>query len=294
MQPIALLSNKLVITVISGIAIAYGAACMALWLRQTRMIFFPSSVITMTPADLGMSYEEVWIPIQTDTQVERLHGWWMAAQPERGVVLYLHGNAINIGANVGQAQRFQQLGFSVLLIDYRGYGLSEGAFPSEEQVYEDAQAAWKYLTQERQIAPERILLYGHSLGGAIAIDLAVQQPEAAGLIVQSSFTSIREMVNFSPVLRLFPVDLLLHQRFDSLQKVPALQLPVLFIHGMADRQVPFEMSKRLYAATPNPKQLYLVPYAGHNDVADVGGQAYQQAIQSFVAPLEAISRESVP
>jgi alpha-beta hydrolase superfamily lysophospholipase len=122
--------------------------------------------------------------------VERIHVWWIAAQPDAKVLLYLHGNGINMGAAVANAHQFHQLGFSVLLIDYRGYGRSEGSFPTETRVYQDAVTAWDYLVKQRQIQPSQIFLFGHSLGGAIAIDLAVQHPDAAGLIVESSFTSM--------------------------------------------------------------------------------------------------------
>jgi fermentation-respiration switch protein FrsA (DUF1100 family) len=266
---------------------AYLAICLLLYFRQTRFIFFPSATLETTPADLGMPYEEVWLPIEQAGQSrrnhERIHGWWIPAQGKAvGTLLYLHGNGVNIGANVAHASRFHRMGLSVLLIDYRGYGLSQGQFPHEQQVYQDAAMGWRYLTQTRQIAPQSIVIYGHSLGGAIAIDLATHQPDAAGLIVQSSFTSIREMVDRTGRYRIFPVEQLLHQRFDSIRKVARLQMPVLFIHGLADTQTPAPMSQALYAAAPDPKQLYLVPLAGHNNVADTAGMDYTQVVQTFI------------
>ncbi|WP_180274553.1 alpha/beta hydrolase, partial [Tychonema bourrellyi] len=200
-----------------------------------------------------------------------------------GVILYLHGNGLNVGANVEHANRFHRLGLSVFLIDYRGYGKSQGEFPTESQVYEDAQLAWDYLVKQRGINPKQIYIYGHSLGGAIAIDLAVRHPEAAGLIVEGSFTSARAMVDFqSGVYRMFPIDLLLTQRFDSIAKVDRLQMPVLFIHGTADTIVPVEMSKKLFDSAPEPKQLYIVPDAGHNNLAEFAGGEYLQRISQFV------------
>ncbi|MEG3835522.1 alpha/beta fold hydrolase [Microcoleus sp. Z1_C3] len=200
-----------------------------------------------------------------------------------GVVLYLHGNASNVGSNVEHAHRFHGLGLSVFVIDYRGYGKSQGDFPSESQVYEDAQLAWDYLVKQRGINPNQIYLYGHSLGGAIAIDLAVRHPEAAGVIVEGSFTSTRAMVNFQKGLFwMFPIDVLLTQRFDSLSKVDRLQMPVLFIHGTADNVVPVEMSKKLFDAAPEPKQLYIVPDGGHTNVAHIGGAKYLQILSQFL------------
>ena len=199
------------------------------------------------------------------------------------VVLYLHGNGSNVGANVEHANRFHGLGLSVFLIDYRGYGNSQGDFPSESRVYEDAQQAWDYLVKQRGINPNQIYIYGHSLGGAIAIDLAVRHPEAAGLIVEGSFTSVRAMVDFQkPLFNVFPIDFLLGQRFDSLSKVDRLQMPVLFIHGTADSVVPAEMSKKLFDAAPEPKQLYMVPNGGHNNAAQIGGAEYLLTVRQFL------------
>ncbi|MBE9134558.1 alpha/beta hydrolase, partial [Tychonema sp. LEGE 07196] len=199
-----------------------------------------------------------------------------------GVVLYLHGNGSNVGANLEHANRFHRLGVSVFAIDYRGYGKSQGDFPSESGVYEDAEFAWDYLVKQRGIHPNQIYIYGHSLGGAIAIDLAVRHPEAAGLIVEGSFTSVREMVDFRQRLFwMFPIDFLLTQRFDSLSKVDRLQMPVLFIHGTADTVVPAQMSKKLFDAAPEPKQLYMVPDGGHNNVAEIGGAEYLQRLSQF-------------
>lgn len=276
-------SLQLLLLCLGLVAAAYGLTCLLLYLRQTRMMFFPSALIAATPADLGLRYEEVWLPVTQQNRTERIHAWWIPARATAtGVVLHLHGNGINMGANIGQAHRFHQLGLSVLLIDYRGYGRSEGKFPHEQQVYQDAEAAWHYLTQVRAIDPQHILIYGHSMGGAIAINLASQHPQAAGLIVQSSFTSMQDMVDWVARYRIFPTGLLLTQRFSSIQKVPRLQMPSLFIHGLEDDEVPAQMSQKLYAASPQPKQLYLVPNAGHNDVGEIGGAEYLQALQQFV------------
>ncbi|WAL59553.1 alpha/beta hydrolase [Thermocoleostomius sinensis] len=274
----------------------YLAICGVLYLRQTRMIFFPSPYVEVTPAGLGLDYEELWLPVAADTvnltsssspssspspSLQHLHGWWIPAiAPETGVLLYLHGNGFNIGANLSHAARFHQLGFSVLLMDYRGYGRSEGEFPHEAQVYEDAETMWHYLVETRQISPDRIIVYGHSLGGAIAIDLAARHPQLAGLIVDGSFTSMRHMVALSPMLRFFPIDWLLTQQFNSLEKIRMLQIPILFIHGTADAKVPASMSQTLHEAAPQ-SQLYLVPDAGHNDVAERAGTTYLETVQQF-------------
>ncbi|MGH8002727.1 MAG: alpha/beta hydrolase [Brasilonema sp.] len=266
------------------VAITYLAVCVFLFLQQTRFIFFPSSIIKTTPEFLNLGYKDVWFPVSVKSgKMEHIHGWWIEAnQPNAKVLLYLHGNGINIGANVVHAHRFLQLGFSVLLIDYRGYGRSKGSFPSESRVYQDAATAWDYLVYQQQIPPSQIFIYGHSLGGAIAIDLALKNPNAAGIIVESSFTSIRKVIAYRNNFWMFPVNLILTQRFDSIGKVPNLKMPVLFIHGTDDVITPAFMSQDLYAAAPEPKKLVLVPGAGHSNVAEVAPSIYLQAVQSFV------------
>ncbi|HEY9657920.1 MAG TPA: alpha/beta hydrolase [Allocoleopsis sp.] len=264
------------------LGIVYLAALLFLYLRQTRLIFLPSAQIEATPAEVGLVYQEVSLPVRHDF-TQKLHGWWIPATgQEVGVLLYLHGNGLNISANVAHAHRFHKLGLSVLLMDYRGYGKSVGGFPTEAKVYEDAQLMWNYLTQTRKIPADRIFIYGHSLGGAIAIDLAVHHPNAPGVIVDGSFTSMADMARLNPLFSRFPINFVLTQRFNSIRKVRALQMPVLFIHGTADDRVPSFMSQALYVAAPEPKFLYLVPQAGHNDVAEVAGDEYLQTTQQFI------------
>jgi hypothetical protein len=260
----------------------YVVICILLLWQQQRLLFWPSSTLEHTPGLYNLRYQDVWLPVSTkDGNVERIHGWWIPAeQATAPVLLYFHHNAVNIGANVSQARKFQQLGCSVLLVDYRGFGLSEGSFPTESQVYEDAQAAWVYLTRDRQIPARQIFIYGHSVGGAVAIDLAAKHPEAAALIVQSSFTSLRDMTKRFGLFWVLPIDLILRQRFDSLQKIKSLKMPVLFIHGTADPQIPVAMGQALYDATPEPKQILIIPQAGHdNNMAD----PYYQVVKQFTA-----------
>ncbi|MEG4118771.1 alpha/beta hydrolase [Microcoleus sp. N9_B4] len=249
-------------------AIAYIGFCILLFFLQTRLIFQPTPAIAKTPDAFNIPYQEVWLPVKARSpKIEKLHGWWLPAanRPSLGTLLYLHGRGFNIGANINQSYRFRQLGFSVLLIDYRGYGRSQGSFPSEARVYEDAETAYNYLVKQRQLSPSEIFLYGHSIGGAVAVELAIAHPEAAGLIVQSSFTSMLDMVERYSIMRLFPLRLLLTQKFDSLTKVKLLRIPVLFAHGTADPLIPSGMSEKLYAASPEPKKILLVPNAKHNN-----------------------------
>ncbi len=266
------------------------AACLYLFHRQKYFIFKPPTVIRTTPAAFNLDYQEVWLPVSTAlNKASYIHGWWIpAASPEAPVWLFLHGNGSTMGDEVKRPFWFHQLGFSTLMIDYRGYGRSPGKFPTESSVYEDVEAAWNYLTQDRKIPPEKIFVYGHSLGGAIAIDLALQHPEIAGLAIEGSFTSMRSMVDhLYRQFGIFPVNLLLHQRFDSLKKVRLLSMPVLFIHGTGDRLVPAQMSEMLFEAATEPKRLLLVPEAGHHDVGELGGAQYFQALEWLVEQAQA-------
>ncbi|MGD1853323.1 MAG: alpha/beta hydrolase [Leptolyngbyaceae cyanobacterium] len=264
----------------------YGAICVGLYFYQTRLIFKPTALLTQTPADRQIAYEDVWIDRQGQTAPagKGLHGWWLprlSGPLQPLTLLYLHGNSENIGANLGLAHRYQQMGFNVLLVDYRGYGLSPGPFPNEQRVYEDAIASYIYLTQTRQISPQQLWLFGHSLGGAIAIEVATQRP-AAGLIIQSTFSSMLEAVRLSGQYDWIPVSWILTQRFNSIAKVPQLLLPVLYIHGVEDTTTAAAMSEQLHTVSPAPKQLWLVPEAGHNNVSDTAGAAYATTVETFV------------
>jgi fermentation-respiration switch protein FrsA (DUF1100 family) len=251
-----------------------------LYCAQCRLVFEPDAILHAMPVDYLFPVSDVAVagePGQT------LHGWWIpAARPRAKVVLYLHGSDGNVSTNMKGIVPLRELGYSVFMIDYRGYGASGGGFPFERGVYRDAQAAWDYLVGERGVNPADLVIYGHSLGGAIAIELALRHPEAAGLVVESSFTSICDMARLESRYAVVPVDLFLNQRFDSLAKVGTLTLPVLYIHGTADEIVPFEMGRALYAATPTARGFVAVPAGRHEDNAVMGGAELRSAIGHFV------------
>ena len=257
------------------------ARAFSLWDNQRDDIFQPQAALQTTPARLGVPFEEVRIPSGSGAERGELYAWWIpAAQSNAPTVLYLHGNFRNIAYNLESALRYRILGCNLLLVDYRGYGRSTGGKPSEVKVYEDAEAAWQYLVGQRGVRPQQAFIYGHSLGGAVAIDLALRHPEAAGLIVESTFTSMQAMGELK--YGSWPVGLLLNQRFESLQKIPGLKLPLLLIHGTWDKKVPVEMGRRLFEAAPQPKTLLLIEGGEHSNNGAVGWVEYRDAVSAFI------------
>jgi pimeloyl-ACP methyl ester carboxylesterase len=275
---------KLLIGAIVVLLVIYALTSTYLWARQAHFIFRPERIISRTPAEYQLPFEDVYVKVNDGNgKNERIHAWWIPAEnPADRYLVYLHGSALNIGANITHARRFHRMGFSVFLVSYRGYGKSSGTFPTEAQVYADAQAAWTYLVEQKGIDPKAIFIYGHSLGGAVAIQLALNNPAAGGLIVEAAFTSIADMARRIPKYRIFPLELIVHERFDSIKKVSRLQAPVLYIHGTDDKLVPPEMSSELYKRTASSKQLKFIPGGGHNNSAAVGGDEYLQAVRSFI------------
>jgi len=227
---------------------------------------------------------------------QSLHAWWWpAARRDAPSILYLHGVRWNL---TGQAFRIEQLramGYSVLAIDYRGFGQSKGDLPSEASVYEDARAAWERFTVMQPDAGKR-LIYGHSLGGAVAVDLAAELSAQAkkqqvavpvrGLVIESTFTSLGDAVavvaNDNLPVNWLPVRWLLSQKFDSIDKIVDIDMPLLVVHGMADRFMPSRFSQQLFNAANEPKRLLLVPGGTHNNSMSLAGSQYRQALDALM------------
>lgn len=222
---------------------------------------------------------------------QSLHAWWWPARRANApAILYLHGVRWNLTGQLFRIEQLHAMGYSVLAVDYRGFGQSRGGLPSEATVYEDARIAWERFAQLQPDAGKR-LIFGHSLDGAVAVELAralaaeARQGGAAaparGLILESTFTSLgdvaAEVANTS-----LPVRWLLSQKFDSLGKIQDIGLPVLLVHGLDDRFVPARFSQQLYEAARQPKTLLLVPGASHNNSMSLAGPRYRQAIQALL------------
>jgi len=244
--------------------------------------------------------QDLQLVVAGDGKAQHIDAWWWPAAPGAPAVLYLHGSRWNLTGQTSRIEELHDFGFSVLAIDYRGFGKSDGDLPSEQTVYEDARVAWYRLTQ-LQPDPSQRLIYGHSLGGAVAIDLAAHLSATAeragvpvparGLIVESTFTTFVDMAR-AVAPPWLPVQLLVSQKFDSLSKVAQLHMPVLIVHGVDDRYVPSRFSEELYQAAPEPKKLLLVDGATHNNCLRAGGAEYLEAIRElFTLPLPAPARE---
>jgi hypothetical protein len=245
---------------------------------EPRLIYyphFPTRQHEQTPNALGFAFEDVHLKTQDGTKV---HGWFVPCQssPNAPTVLFLHGNAGNISHRVERLEIFRDLGVHLLLLDYRGYGQSEG-IPNEAGTYQDALAAYQWLVQEKGADPKQIVIYGESLGTAIAVDLAAKQP-CGSVVLEAPFTSIGDMAQkMFPIL---PVRRLVRNRYDSLSKIGQVQAPILIFHSRRDEVIPFHHAERLTAAS-HAKLVEL--QGGHSDLFLVSAEKYKQAMRQFLA-----------
>lgn len=243
---------------------------------EEKLIFFPDREIEIIPGELGLRSEECRL---TADDGVRLHGWFLPTAGCRFTVLICHGNGGNISHRLERVLLMQsKLRTDVFLFDYRGYGRSEGS-PDEQGTYLDARAAYKYLVHQRRIASENIVLFGESLGAAVAIQLALEVASRA-LVLESPFTSIADMAR--AVYPFAPVTRFLRTRYDSLTKIADVDTPLLVFHGTRDRTVPFEQGQRLFDAAPGPKRFYAISGADHNDTYFTGGEPYWNMWREFL------------
>jgi len=271
---------RLSVKIFCAILVPYLFLLATVWYAQAKIIFHPSRDVDVTPKELGVRFDDVLLPLNGD----QLAGWWVPAEAASArTLLYLHGNAGNVAANVHHVLRLRNAGLNVFIFDYRGYGHSTGGPPREKVLYEDAERAWKYLVGERNTAPAQIVIYGHSLGGAVAIELASHHPEAGALITESTFTSIRDLAD-GTLYAYLPLGLIVTERFDSISKIGSIHLPKLILHGEADPMTPPRMAHRLYEAAADPKQIGMIPGGGHDNSAVANAGAYFAALNRFLSP----------
>ena len=227
--------------------------------------------------------QDVWIDFQSSVtgQPARLHGLWLGdapMTPDRPVMLYLHGARYNVAGSAPRIQRMHELGFSVLAIDYRGFGKSTKALPSEDSAREDARAAWEWLA--RKYPKQHRYIFGHSLGGAIGIDLASHVKDESGVIVESTFTSITDVVS-SFKWGWLPFSALVTQRFEAINKVKTIGSPLLVVHGSNDTLINPTLGRKLYDAATGPKMFVLVEGGSHHNTNSIGEVQYKSALSQL-------------
>jgi len=256
------------------LVLGYAGVCGFMFLRQESFVFFPERVMAGTPADVGLRYEAVRLRTADGLT---LGAWWVPAAPQRGALVFAHGNGGNMSHRLQKVRLLHDLGLSVLAFDYRGYGESEGR-PSEQGTYRDMDAAIDYVVKERKVPPGKLLYLGESLGGAVAVEAASRRPPA-GLILESTFTSVPAMARrYYPWL---PVRLLLTIRYDSLARVRGLACPLLVCHSPEDDIVPYSMGRELFDAGPGPKT-FVDLFGGHNSGGIAVSPTARSALDAFM------------
>jgi fermentation-respiration switch protein FrsA (DUF1100 family) len=257
-----------------GAAIGFGAS---------HLIYFPVKAVAQSPANVGLAFDETWLTASDGT---RLHGWYVPAEAAGApVVLFLHGNAGNISHRLDKLDILHAVGAATFILDYRGYGRSDGR-PNEAGLYRDGEAAYRHLTDARGIDPRRLIVYGESLGSAVAVHLAADRA-VGGIVLEAAFTSARDVAR---EIYGRPVAWLIGRRFATLDKMARVHAPVLILHSRHDEFFGMHHAERLLAAAAGPKSLVELR-GGHNDAFVVSGDVYRRALQRFVAERQ---RSSTP
>jgi hypothetical protein len=228
------------------------------------------------PQSLGVSAEDIEFVAEDGV---KLHGWYVQSPDAKATLLWFHGNAGNITHRLENIKLLESLKLNIFIFDYRGYGKSDGE-PAEKGLYLDSQAAYNYLINEKNIAPEKLVLFGRSLGGVFAVDVAANNP-AAGLILESVFTTAKDMAKaMFPVL---PIGWAIRSKLDNVSRVPNLEIPKLILHGDRDEVVPYKLGRQVFSAAAEPKEFYAIKGAGHNDTIFAGGASYFSTLDKFIS-----------
>jgi pimeloyl-ACP methyl ester carboxylesterase len=273
--------KRRLLMIFTALALAVAAGCASLDEKQREWIFQPSDRSWSGGEAAARGMDDVWIDFESKAsgQPVRLHGLWLASEAapaaKAPALLYLHGARWNVTGSAMRIRRMQELGFSVLAIDYRGFGKSTAGLPSEQLALEDARAAWDWLATRYPDHPRYI--FGHSLGGAIAIDLASRVDDEQGTLVEGTFTSIPDLFDTFKWGWL-PVGPLITQRFESVSRVAGIGSPLLVVHGAQDQLIPPELGRRLFEAAANPKLFIEVEGGSHHNTNAVGQSQYRLAL----------------
>ncbi len=253
---------------------SYVGLALFMFFRQSKYLYFPSRDLGVTPATTRLPYDDVLVKT---VDGETVHGWFVPAPDSRATVLFCHGNAGNIANRLDAIWRLHELGLDVCMFDYRGYGRSTGQ-PSETGTYRDADAVWTWLTTTKGIAPGRIVVFGESLGGAVAAWVAEQKRPGAA-ILESTFTSVPEMA--ARLYPFLPIRWLCRIRYPTLERMPRILCPVLVAHSPDDELIPFSQGRRLFEAAREPKT-FLTLKGSHNTGREESGRPYDEALDAFI------------
>ena len=246
---------------------------------EDSLIFHPSAEIVQTPRHAGLEFQDLFF---TTADGVRLNGWFIPHPEARATMVWFHGNAGNISHRVENIKLlYDKVKINIFIFDYRGYGRSGGSV-SEEGTYRDGAAALDFVKKQLRVDAKNLIIFGRSLGAAVAAEMALRF-ESRGLILETPFMSIREMAK--TVFPILPIGPLLQTRYDVVEKVGKIKVPLLVLHGDRDDVVPYEQGKKVFAAAGEPKEFYTIGGATHNDTYLVGGDAYFQRLRSFVETL---------
>jgi uncharacterized protein len=266
--------------------IIYAAACAYFYFQQDQMTFpAPTDYLAATPTNVGIPFEDLHIPVN---ESEQIHAWWIPASPVSDrVLLVFHGNGYVLEQTVrGELVALDSLGVNLLLVDYRGYGSSSHRTPNEKRVYEDAGAAFRYLTVQRNVPSRDVIFLGRSIGTGPATEMAREHPDAGGLILLSPFTSTTDIAKTIWYLRPFPLSLLSHNRFDNLSKMDSIQVPVFIAVGDSDRLTPPAMAQALFQSANEPKRVYVSQGADHDDIMSTEVNTLEAQIRAFIQTIK--------
>lgn len=267
--------KRMLIMVVIGLGLGYLALIAFVYVRQPKMLYYPTRQIEQTPAAMGLSFDEATFKTADGIAIS---AWYIPAPDARAVLLFCHGNGGNISHRLDSIRIFHDLGLSVLIFDYRGYGKSSGE-PTEKGTYLDAEAAWNFLVNEKRIEPARMVIFGRSLGSAVAAELATRK-KAGALIIESGFTSIPDLGRkYYPYL---PVSLMTRFHYATIDKVSSLSLPKLFIHSPGDEVIPYDQGMKLFARAAEPKE-FLTLRGDHNEGFLQSGELYINGLNQFVS-----------
>jgi uncharacterized protein len=285
LQSVLQILQRYLFPVVRILVLAYIGLAIALYFGQSNLVYMPSQELIDTPATIGLKFDDVQISTKDNVNLDT---WFVPAknndQIGKGVILFCHGNGGNISNRISYLPIFKDLGLATFLFDYRGYGISDGK-PSEEGTYADVEAAWQYLTQEKQIPPQKIIIYGESLGGAIASYLAqkISQQDgknsAGGLILASTFTSISDRA--AELYPFLPIRFLSRFSYNSIDRLPSIKIPVLIIHSTDDEIIPFHHGDRNFQVANQPKKLVTLR-GDHNGGFLDSLETYRNGLKEFI------------